>query len=253
MKQRAKPENPARPGLFRKNERTILKGVILVSLLVLVVLGSTIAFVRVLRSNPRSDLGAGWQRTPEVRIVMDSTADWARIMFNDFYGTNLNGIRIIEFHSHGWLLGNSSDYRIDAGRGISFIDVIYNTTVMKTGDIVGFFKGNNDFRHTKMFADVEVEVNLDMASVSVYLMLAGAGTSTFQFLNKETGIVIWEDAETGRSVTQYIPRFMLPQSFFTKEKIDALVVFALVAGTILTLVLLNPIYLSKSKRETGGL
>jgi hypothetical protein len=246
-------------GVIRKHESSILKGIALISLLVLIVLGSTLVMVRFLRTNPPTNIAAtGWQQTPEVRIVMDSTADWARIMFNDLYGTNANGIRIVEFHSHGWLLGNDSNYRIDAARGLTFLDIIYNSTVIKTGDIIGFFKGNNDFRHTRMFADVILEVNLDMTSVSVYLMLAGAGTTTFQFINKETGVVLWEDTETGRSVTQYLPRYMSSQVFFTKEKIDTYLVLALVAGTIFTIVILNPIYFLKSgerkhKKDSGGL
>lgn len=245
--------------VIRKHESSILKGIAVISLLVLIVLGSTLVMVRFLRTNPRTDIAAtGWQQTPEVRIVMDSTADWARIMFNDLYGTDVNGIRIVEFHSHGWLLGNDTDDRIDAGRGLTFLDVIYNSTVVKTGDIIGFFKGNNDFRHSKMFADVILEVNLDMTSVSVYLMLAGAGTTTFQFINKETGVVLWADAETGRSVTQYLPRYISPQVFYTKEKIDTRLVLALLAGTILTIIVLNPMYLlrpaeGKSKKESGGL
>ncbi|MGA2971336.1 MAG: hypothetical protein ABSE39_01785 [Candidatus Bathyarchaeia archaeon] len=245
--------------VIRKHESSILKGIAVISLLVLIVLGSTLVMVRFLRTNPRTDIGAtGWQQTPEVRIIMDSTADWARMMFNDLYGTDSNGIRIVDFHSHGWLLGNDSNYRIDAARGLTFLDIIYNSTVMKTGDIIGFFKGNNDFRHTRMFADVILEVNFDMTRVSVYLMLAGAGTTTFQFINKETGVVLWEDTETGRSVTQYLPRYIFPQVFYAKEKIDTYLVLALLAGTILTIILLNPMYLPRpaerrSKKESGGL
>jgi len=245
--------------VIRKHEGSILKGIALISLLVLVVLGSTLVMVSFLRTNPGARTGlTGWQRTPEVRIIMDSTSDWARIMFNDFYGTNLNGIRVVEFGSHGWLLGNDSNYRIDASRGLTFIDVIYNTTVMKTGDIVGFFKGNNDFRHTKMFVDVILEVNMDMPSVGMYLMLAGAGTTTFQFINKETGVMIWEDTETGRSVTQYVPKYLSPQVFFAKEEIDTYLVYALLAGAILTIVILNPLYFprlrkGKPKEDSGGL
>jgi len=224
----------------RRHERTILKGIFLVSLLVLIVLGSTVLVIRVLRTNPRGDIPTtGWQRTPEIRIVMDSTADWARIMFNDLYGTDLNGLRIVEFHAHGWLMGNDSDDRIDVGRGLTFLDVIYNRTVVKTGDIIGFFKGNNDFRHTKMFADIVLDMNMDMTSVSVYLMLAGAGATIFQFINKESGTVIWQDMETGRSVTQYTPRSMSPQAFFAKEKIDAFLVLALVLGSVVTIAVLN--------------
>jgi len=245
--------------VIRKHEGSILKGVVLISILVLIILGSTLVMVRFLRTNPRSGIAStGWQKTPEVRIVMDSTADWARIMFNDLYGTNLNGIRILEFHSHGWLLGNDSDDRIDAGYGLTFLDVIYNSTVTRTGDIIGFFKGNNDFKHSKMFADVVLDVNLDVTSVSVYLMLAGAGTTTFQFINKETGVVLWEDTETGRSITQYLPRYFSPHVFFAQETIDAYLVLALVVGAALTIILLNPIYNSrptarKPGKDSGGL
>jgi len=246
-------------GAIRKHERSILKGIAVTSLLILIVLGSTLVMVAFLRTNPGTNIEAtGWQQTPEVRIIMGSTADWARIMFNDLYGTNSNGIRIVEFHSHGWLLGNDTGSRIDAGRGLTFVDVIYNSTVVKTGDIVGFFKGNNNFRHTRMFADVVLEVNMGMASVSVYLMLAGAGTTTFQFINKETGVVLWADTETGRSVTQYLPKYMSPQVFYSMETIDTYLVLALLAGTILTIIVLNPIYLPRpsehrSKKESGGL
>lgn len=245
--------------VIRKHEGSILKGVVLISILVLIILGSTLVMVRFLRTNPRSDLAStGWQKTPEVRIIMDSTADWARIMFNDLYGTNLNGMRVLEFHSHGWLLGNDSDDRIDAGYGLTFLDVIYNSTVTRTGDIIGFFKGNNDFKHSKMFADVVLDVNLDMTSVSVYLMLAGAGTTTFQFINKETGVVLWEDTETGRSITQYLPRYFSPHIFFAQETIDTYLVLALVVGAALTIILLNPIYnsrptASKPGKDSGGL
>jgi len=245
--------------VIRKHEGSILKGIALISLLVLVVLGSTLVMVGFLRTSPRGRTGStGWQRTPEVRIVMDSTSDWARIMFNDFYGTNLNGVRVVEFDSHGWLLGNDSNYRIDAARGLTFIDVIYNATITKTGDIVGFFKGNNDFRHTKMFVDVILEVNMDMSSVWMYLMLAGAGTTTFQFINKETGVVLWEDTETGRSVTQYLPKYLSPLVFFAKEQIDTYLVLALLVGTIVTIVILNPLYFPrpterKPKEDSGGL
>jgi hypothetical protein len=234
---------------IRKHERSILKGIALISILVLIVLASTVAMVRLLHTNPRIDIATGWRKTPEIRIIMDSTADWARIMFNDIYGGNLNGIRILEFHSHGWLLGNGSDYRIDAGRGLTFLDVLYNSTVVRTGDIVGFFKGNNNFKHSRMFVDVVLQVNMDMMSVSVYLILAGAGTTTFQFINKESGVVLWEDTETGRSITQYLPRYLSPQTFFTQEKIDTYLVLALVVGAVLIIVILNPIYTSK---PTGG-
>ena len=56
--------------------------------------------------------------------------------------------------------------RIDAGFDLSFVDVFYNSTVAKTGNIVGFFKGNNNFRHTKMFADVVLDVDTGLPNVT---------------------------------------------------------------------------------------
>jgi hypothetical protein len=232
--------------IVRKHETTILKGIFLVSLLVLILLGSTILMVQVLNSNPRSDIQTtGWQRTPEIRIVMDSTADWARIMFNDIYGTNTNGIRVLKFDAHGWLSGNDSGDRIDAGHGLTFVDVRYNGTVTETGDIVGFFKGNNNFRHTKMYVDVVLDVDMGMNSVYVYLMLAGAGTTTFQFINKGTGIVVWQDSDTGRTFTEYVLRSMPPQVFFTTEEIDTILVLALVIGGLISIIVLNPLPLRR--------
>jgi hypothetical protein len=242
--------------IVRKHETTILKGICLLSLLILLILGSTVLMVQVLESNPRSDIStSGWQQTPEVRIIMDSTADWARIMFNDLDGTNQNGLRIVAFRSHGWLSGNDSNDRIDAGFGLSFVDVLYNSTVAKTGDIVGFFKGNNNFRHSKMYVDVVLEVNTGLPNVYVVLMLAGAGTTNFEFINKETGVVIWQDSETGRSFTQYIIRTVPTQAFFAKETINTILVFALIIAGIVTILALNPIpILRPTKRnvDDGG-
>lgn len=241
-----------RVGIVRKHERTILKGIALVSLLILIVLGSTVLVVRILKSNPRSDIQTvGWQQSPEIRIIIDSTADWARIMFNDIYGTNTNGIRVVEIHGHGWLSGNDSDDRIDAARGLTFVDVLYNSTVAKTGDIVGFFKGNNDFRHTKMFVDVILDIDMGHPNVYLYLMLAGAGTTTFQFINKETGVLIWQDSENGHTFTQYDIRSMSPRIFFTTERIDTILVIALIIGGIISIIVLNPLLLRRPTKNTS--
>jgi len=238
-----------RAELVRKHETNILKGIALISLLVLVVLGSTVLFVQVLNSNPRIDIEtSGWVRSPEIRIIMDSTADWARIMFNDIYGTNTNGIRVLEFLDHGWLSGNDGTDRIDAGFDLSFVDVLYNSTVAKTGDIVGFFKGNNNFSHTKMFVDVVLDIDMGQPNVYVYLMLAGAGTTTFQFINKETGVLIWEDSENGHTFTQYDMRSMSPKVFFTTERIDSILVIALIIVGIISIVILNPLPTRRLRR-----
>jgi hypothetical protein len=206
--------------------------------------------VQMLESNPRSDIPTtGWQKTQEVRIIMDSTADWARIMFNDLYGTNTNGLSVLEFHSQGWLSGNSSGDRIDAGFRLSFVDVLYNSTVAKTGDIVGFFKGNNNFQHTKMFVDVVLDVDMGLPSVYVVLMLAGAGTTTFQFINKASGVLLWQDSETGRSFTTYVMRTMQPQVFFMRQSLNTILVFALIVGGVIMIVALNPVPIRKPAED----
>jgi hypothetical protein len=236
---------------MKKHQRTISKVVLIISLLTLIVLGSTILAVNMLRPSMNGTQQAhGWQRTPEIRIVMDSTADWARIMFNDLYETNTNGIRVAEFGARGWLAGNHTDDRIDAGRDLTFVDIIYNGTVVRTGDIVGFFKGNNDFSHTRMFADVVLEVNEDVRQVSIFVMIAGAGTTNFQFINKESGQVIWEDTQTGNSFTQYTRRWMSPDTFFTTTHIEATLVLVLAAGAVITMIALNPIILGRRSSRT---
>jgi len=206
--------------------------------------------VEVLKHNPRSDIQrTGWELSPEIRIIMDSTADWARIMFNDLYGTNINGIRVVSFDSHGWLSGNATGDRIDAGHDLTFVDVLYNSTVTKTGDIVGFFKGNNVFRHTKMFVDVELQIDMGQPNVYVVLMLAGAGTTTFQFINKQTGVIVWQDSENGRTFTQYLIRSMPPQVFFTKETIETTLVIAVIIGGVISIVVLNPIPIRRPRNN----
>jgi hypothetical protein len=122
--------------------------------------------------------------------------------------------------------------------------------VVRTGDIVGFFKGNNDFSHTRMFADVVLEVNEDVRQVSIYVMIAGAGTTNFQFINKESGQVIWEDTQTGNSFTQYTRRWMSPDIFFTTTHIEATLVLVLAAGAVITMIALNPIILGRRSSRT---
>lgn len=229
----------SRTNQLRRHERSITKAVFALSLISLIVLGSTIAVATFLSRTPRNQRQTqGWERTPEIRIIMDSTADWSRIMFNDLFGTSDNGLRIVQIHQHGWLLGNDSDDRVDTGR-LTFIDIIYNSTIVKTGDIIGFFKGNNDFRHTKMYADAIFEINMNMRQVFVFIMLAGAGTTTFEFINKETGSIIWQDAETGNSYTQYVRRWIPSGSFFVKQAIDAVLIVLMVTGAGIVIVALN--------------
>lgn len=233
---------------LRKHQRSIAKVVSGISLIVLIILGSTILFVSFLTNTPRSETQArGWQRTPEIRVIMDSTADWARMMFNDLFGSNDNGVRIVEIHSRGWLLGNDSDDRIDAGR-LTFIDIIYNSTIVKTGDMVGFFKGNNDFAHTRMYVDVVLEVNTSMRQVYAFVMLAGAGTTTFQLLNKQSSVLIWQATETGNSLTQYTRRWIPAEAFFARQHIEAVLVVLLAVATVITIFVLNTLPLLRKAK-----
>jgi hypothetical protein len=210
-----------------------------ISLVLLVLLASTVLFAGYLSTTPRSDtIGRGWQRTPEIRIVMDSTADWAQIMFNDLVGGTSNGARVVSIGSRGWLLGNDTDDRIDAGR-LTFVKILYNSTVLTTGDIVGFFKGNSDFEHTRMYVDVVLEVNTNMRQVYFFLILAGAGTTTFQLINKQSGIAIWQETDAGNSFTQYARRWISTQAFFAREQIETVVVIILAIATIAMVIVLN--------------
>jgi len=219
-------------------KHSVVKAVLAILVLSLVVFGSTLLTANYLHSNQIKPT-TSWERTSEIRIIMDSSAGWARIMFSDLYGTYLNGIRVVKFDDYGWLSGNSSKYRIDAGFSLTFVDIIYNSTVVRTGDIVGFFKGVNVFRYTRMFADVVLEVNTSMMSVSIFLMLAGAGTTTFQFIDKQSGITIWQDTEAGNSFTQYVRRSISPIAFFLKPEIPNFSVFLLLVLAVTVIVILN--------------
>jgi len=221
----------------RNMNHSIVRAVLAILVLSLVVFGSTVLTANYLHLNQIKPT-TSWERTSEIRIIMDSSADWARIMFSDLYGTYLNGIRVVKFDDYGWLSGNSS-YRIDAGFSLTFVDIIYNSTVVRTGDIVGFFKGVNVFRYTRMFADVVLEVNTSMMSVSIFLMLAGAGTTTFQFIDKQSGITIWQDTEAGNSFTQYVRRSISPIAFFLKPEIPNFSVFLLLVLAVTVIVILN--------------
>jgi hypothetical protein len=241
---------------IRRHQAAILKSIALVAFLILVVLGSTVVVVDFLRSSRQAPPATGWQKTSEIRIVMDSTADWGRIMFNDLSGTNQNGLQILQFGPQGWLLGNDSDDTIDAGWGLTFIDVLYDTTVTRSGDIVGFFKGNNDFRHTIMYVDVVLNVDRDMRQVYVVLMLAGAGTTTFELISKNTGVMIWRDTETGNSYTQYVKRTVPEEAFFARQEIESILVVVLAAATVATMVILTTLsFRAKASkvRDSDGL
>ena len=90
-----------------------------------------------------------------------------------------------------------------------------------------------------MYVDVVLNVDRDMSQVYMVLMLAGAGTTSFQFIIKETGVVIWQDTETGNSYTQYVRRVVPEEAFFAKAGIQSILVVVLAAATIVTMGILT--------------
>lgn len=186
------------------------------------------------------DPRAGWRETPPIRVIMKSTADWARIMFDDELGNNTNGIRFKYVVSYGWLKGNDNDDEITVGK-TTWIDVLYNMTVKKTGDIIEFNKQRDDFDYTEMYADIIFETDLYMTSGYFWLMLAGQGTTTFQLMSLESKSAIWEETLTGTGYTSHVKRYIMLDSFFRKWEISPISIAFLALIVILVMVLLGPL------------
>lgn len=182
----------------------------------------------------------GWRETPPIRVLMRSTADWARIMFDDEVGNNTNGVRFKYILSYGWLKGNDSDDEIVIGK-TAWYDVLYNLTVKKTGDIVAFNKQRNDFDHTEMYADIVFETDMSVITGYVWLMLAGQGITTFQLTNLEQKFAVWEDTLSGTGHTRHVKRYVMIDSFFRRWEISPTTVVVLILIVILVMVLLGPI------------
>jgi len=191
-------------------------------------------------SNP----GASWRETPPIRVIMKSTADWARIMFDDEVGNNTNGIRFKYVLACRWLKGNDSDDEISIGKS-AWYDILYNLTVKKTGDIVAFNKQRNDFDYTEMYADIVFETNMGTITGYVWLMLAGQGITTFQLTNLEGRYVIWEETLSGTGHTRHVKRYILMDSFFRRWEISPTSIVVLTLIVILVMVLLGPVIPSR--------
>ena len=191
---------------------------------------------------------ASWKETPELRVIMTSTSDWARIMFDDFNNTHTIGIRISRILGCGWFFGNDTDDRIDRGKSLTYVDVIYNTTIARTGDFVGFYKGDNDFSYTRMYVDVTLDINVSAPRRYFYLVVAGAGVTTFQIADKVSGVTVWQDTVQGNSFTQYLSRSVSAAAFFPKQTLDSSVVFLLVGLVVVVLVVANPLV---RRQKTG--
>lgn len=182
---------------------------------------------------------AEWHETEPVRVVIRSTSDWGRIMFDDLNGTNTNGIRIAAVLSSGWLTAKNPDYTIDAGRNIAWQYQSYNQTVVRYGDQVEFFKGLMNFQYSEAYADLTLDVNESMPQIYVWLMGGGNGTSTFEINSLTTGGTIWRDVIVGNGVTQQVKRVMSPQGFFALGRAGDLTVMAWLAGALVVIITLN--------------
>jgi hypothetical protein len=174
-----------------------------------------------------------------VKVLIDSTADWARILFDDLNGTNTNGMRIKSVLGSGWLVGNDDNDVLDAGRKIPWPDTEYDRIVTRKGDMVAFFKGLRDFHYTEAYADLILEVDTNLPQIYVWLMTGGNGTTTFDIVSKTTGGTIWRDVIIGTGETQQVRRVMTPQPFFRAGRAESAVVVAWLSIVIITIILLN--------------
>jgi hypothetical protein len=208
----------------------------------------TIAFLALLvivtsvLSSPPFFAGAqapeGWHEEP-VRVIIQSTSDWGRILFDDLNGTNANGLGIKTVLGSGWTTGQDFDDAMQAGRKLAWPDQVYGQIVLRHGDLVEFFKGLNDFHYTQIYADVVLYVDASLPQVYVWLMGGGNGTTTFQITSPATGGVIWQDIIVGNSVTQQVRRIMSPAPFIHPGRTESLVVIAWMGVVVAIVIVLN--------------
>jgi hypothetical protein len=180
-----------------------------------------------------------WREAAPTRIIIRSTADWGRILFDDLNGTNSNGLRIRSVVDSGWLEGRDSDDQLYVGRKIAWPDTEYDRVVARKGDMLAFFKGLNDFHYTEVYADVVLEVNVDLARVYIWLMTGGKGTTSFEIVSEDTGGTIWRDIIVTSGDTQQVRRVMSPQPFFRPGRTESAIVVMWLSVVILVIVGLN--------------
>ncbi|MFH0848918.1 MAG: hypothetical protein V1857_05400 [archaeon] len=182
-----------------------------------------------------------WVPTPPVRVIMRSTADWVKMMFDDdLDGRNRNGIRIVSVLRSGWLIGGGLGYEIMIGRKVPWHDVLYNTTVEKFGDMITFNKGPNDFNYTEVYADLIFEVDTALSSGYVWIMLAGSGVTSFELANLESKHVFWHETLVGTGHTSHIRRLIMIESFFRTMEVSPLSVMTLIVATLIVIFALSP-------------
>ena len=186
--------------------------------------------------------GADWHEEP-VRVIIQSTSDWGRILFDDLNGTNSNGLGIKSVLDSGWSTGQDFDDTLQAGRKLAWPDQVYGQTVLRHGDLVEFFKGLNDFHYTEVYADLVLNVDASLPQVYLWLMGGGNGTTTFEITSPATGGTIWRDIIVGNSVTQQVRRVMSPQPFLHPGRTESTVVIAWLGIVVFAIVVMNfPIF-----------
>jgi len=184
-----------------------------------------------------------WREAEPVKVIIDSTSDWGRIMFDDLNGTNTNGIRITSVVEDGWLQGKDVDTVIDAGQKIPWPDTEYNHIITRHGDMVMFFKGVGDFHYTEAYAVLVLSIDVSMPQIYVWLMVGGNGTTTFQIVSEATGGTIWQDVLVGNGETQQVRRVLTPQPFFRTGRTENGVVILFLSLALVTIIVLNfPIF-----------
>jgi hypothetical protein len=182
--------------------------------------------------------GPDWHEEP-VRVIIQSTSDWGRILFDDLNGTNSNGLGIQSVLDSGWTTGKDFDYVLQAGRKLAWPDQVYGRIVLRHGDLVEFFKGLNNFHYTQVYADLVLNVDASLPQVYVWLMGGGNGTTTFQITSPATGGTIWQDIIVGNSVTQQVRRVMSPLPFLHPGRTESLVVIAWLGIVVAAIIILN--------------
>lgn len=190
-----------------------------------------------------------WREASPTRVVLRSTADWGRILFDDLNGTNSNGLRIKAVVDSGWLEGRDPDDQLYVGRKMAWPDTEYDRIVARKGDMVAFFKGLNDFHYAEVYADLILEVNIDLPRVYIWLMTGGNGTTSFELVSQDTGGTMWRDIIVASGETQQIKRVMTPQPFFRPGRTESSIVVTWLTIVIFVIVFLNfPILETVSRR-----
>jgi len=208
-----------------------------------------------LPAESRPEASDGWREAFPTRVLIRSTADWGRILFDDLNGTNSNGIRIKSVVNSGWIEGRDADDQLYAGHKIAWPDTEYDRVIVRRGDMVAFFKGLGDFHSTEVYADLILELDIELPRVYVWLMTGGNGTTTYEIVSQDTGGTIWRDIVVGTGETQQVKRVMSPQPFFRAGRTESTIVVAWLSIVIVVIIVLNfpiaELLRQRSRAKTG--